>query len=150
MVERHIQIFGPSQGWAPKSWPRPSRSSSIDMRKGRGGVRAALAIVLSLGLAISAPALAEADGKKVVGYLYTTSNGEGINEVVRLARYEDGSLGTKRPIQHGSAAAPTTPRQPRATTTPRGRPKSSATSSSQPIPALIRYRCCASTDRPAY
>ena len=96
MVERHMQIFGPSQGSAPKSWPRPSRSSPIDMLKGRGGVRAALAIGLSLGLAISAPALAEADGKKVVGYLYTTSNGEGINEVVRLARYEDGSLGDEK------------------------------------------------------
>lgn len=37
-----------------------------------------------------------AEGKKVVGYLYTTTNGEGINEAVRLARYEDGTVGDER------------------------------------------------------
>jgi hypothetical protein len=32
----------------------------------------------------------------VVGFLYTTTNGEGINEVVRLARYDDGTVGDEK------------------------------------------------------
>ncbi len=34
--------------------------------------------------------------KRPVGYLYTTTNGEGINEVVRLARYDDGTVGDEK------------------------------------------------------
>jgi hypothetical protein len=29
---------------------------------------------------------------KIVGYLYTTTNGEGENEIVQLARHEDGTV----------------------------------------------------------
>jgi hypothetical protein len=59
------------------------------------GVRTALAIGLLLASAAGSAALAQ-EGKKVVGYLYTTTNGEGINQVVRLARYADGSLGDEK------------------------------------------------------
>lgn len=43
-----------------------------------------------------APQAQAQGGKHVVGYLYTTTNGEGINEVVRLARYDDGSVGDEK------------------------------------------------------
>ena len=33
-----------------------------------------------------------ANTNKIVGYLYTTTNGEGENEVVQLARHEDGTV----------------------------------------------------------
>ena len=36
------------------------------------------------------------EGKKVLGYIYTTTNGEGENQVVQLARYADGSLGDEK------------------------------------------------------
>jgi hypothetical protein len=42
---------------------------------------------------LSSPPLHAQAGKSVVGYLYTTTNGEKINRVVRLARYDDGSVG---------------------------------------------------------
>ena len=32
------------------------------------------------------------NNRKTIGYLYTTTNGEGINQVVRFSRFEDGSL----------------------------------------------------------
>lgn len=38
----------------------------------------------------------------VAGYLYTSLNGEGTNQVVSFARYEDGSLGPQRAYSTGS------------------------------------------------
>lgn len=57
---------------------------------------AALLIGLLMATAPIAPALATPASKAVVGYLYTTTNGEGINQVVRLALYADGSLGDEK------------------------------------------------------
>lgn len=62
----------------------------------RDGRATALAIGLMMASAATAPALAQPAGKTIVGYLYTTTNGEGINQVVRLARYADGSLGDEK------------------------------------------------------
>ena len=49
----------------------------------RDGRATALAIGLMMASAATAPALAQPAGKTIVGYLYTTTNGEGINQVVR-------------------------------------------------------------------
>jgi hypothetical protein len=38
---------------------------------------------------------------KIVGYLYTTTNGEGENEVVQLARHEDGTLSSEKTYPTG-------------------------------------------------
>lgn len=51
--------------------------------------------VIGATLLSSAPLHAQV-GKRVVGYLYTTTNGEEINQVVRLARYDDGSVGDEK------------------------------------------------------
>ena len=51
--------------------------------------------VIGATLLLSSPLYAQA-GKPVVGYLYTTTNGGGVNQVVRLARYGDGSLGDEK------------------------------------------------------
>lgn len=56
---------------------------------------AAIGAVVSLTASMPAHAQAVA-AKQVVGYLYTTTNGEGINSVVRLARYADGTLGDEK------------------------------------------------------
>lgn len=50
-----------------------------------------LVAVLGIALLVALPAQAEADGE-IVGYLYTTTNGSGSNQVVKFARYDDGSL----------------------------------------------------------
>lgn len=39
---------------------------------------------------------AKGNTAKVVGYLYTTTNGEGENQVVQLARFSDGSVGNEK------------------------------------------------------
>lgn len=65
---------------------------------------AAVAVTMTIGsmLGASRPVLASsASEKRVVGYLYTTTNGEGINEVVRLARYDDGTLGDEKTFSTG-------------------------------------------------
>lgn len=63
---------------------------------------AAIAIGSAVGFS-SGPTLASpptfqssAAGKRIVGYLYTTTNGEGTNLVVRLARYDDGTVGDEK------------------------------------------------------
>ena len=38
---------------------------------------------------------------KIVGYLYTTTNGEGENEIVQLARHEDGTLSSEKTYPTG-------------------------------------------------
>ena len=50
---------------------------------------------------LSATPLHAQAGRPVVGYLYTTTNGEGVNQVVRLARYKDGSLGDEKTYSTG-------------------------------------------------
>ena len=53
--------------------------------------------VILVGLAmLASPALQAQEGKLVVGYLYTTTNGQRSNEVVRLARYADGTVGDEK------------------------------------------------------
>lgn len=39
---------------------------------------------------------AKEDSVKILGYLYTTTNGEGENQVVQLARFSDGSVGNEK------------------------------------------------------
>lgn len=62
-----------------------------------------------LGAAIVAqnlysPALAAASsGKNVAGYLYTSLNGEGINQIVSFERFADGSLGAQKAYSTNSA-----------------------------------------------
>ena len=51
--------------------------------------------VFGATLLLASPLLAQS-GKRVVGYLYTTPNGEETNEVVRLARKDDGSVGDEK------------------------------------------------------
>ena len=73
-------------------------------------------IALTIGAAFSLPAPTPDDAeaqtgavKRIAGYLYTTTNGEGINKVIRLARYEDCTIGTtRRPTLLTSEAARTT------------------------------------------
>lgn len=60
------------------------------------GRMSAAVMSVSLALMAGAPAQAETAAKKVVGYLYTTTNGEDVNKVVRLARYDDGTLGEEK------------------------------------------------------
>ena len=62
---------------------------------GSAVMAAAMGAVVSLTASMPAHAQAVA-AKQVVGYLYTTTNGEGINLVVRLARYEDGTVGDEK------------------------------------------------------
>ena len=38
---------------------------------------------------------------KIVGFLYTTTNGEGENEIVQLARHEDGTLSSEKTYPTG-------------------------------------------------
>ena len=66
--------------------------------------------VIGATLLLSPPLQAQAD-KPVVGYLYTTTNGGGVNQVVRLARYADGSLGDEKtyPTMVRGGADPTAP-----------------------------------------
>lgn len=54
------------------------------------------AIVLIIFLAITSCKKNDGGSKNVVGYLYTSTNGEGINDVVRFSRMEDGSLENER------------------------------------------------------
>lgn len=58
-------------------------------------VAGAIGAVLSLTSPLSAHAQTAA-AKQVVGYLYTTTNGEGTNMAVRLARYADGTVGDEK------------------------------------------------------
>jgi len=69
---------------------------------------AVAAIAIGSAVGLSAPTLASpstaassAAGKHVVGYLYTTTNGEGTNLVVRLARYDDGTVGDEKTFSTG-------------------------------------------------
>ena len=63
---------------------------------------AVAAITIGSALGLSRPVLASsATEKQVVGYLYTTTNGEGTNEVVRLARYDDGTVGDEKTFSTG-------------------------------------------------
>jgi hypothetical protein len=68
--------------------------------KGRDTYGATIFMVaISAALALTATLPADAQTvvtKRIVGYLYTTTNGEGINEIVRLARYEDGTVGDEK------------------------------------------------------
>ena len=68
--------------------------------KGRdlyGATMFMVAISSALALTTTIPVDAQAVvTKRIVGYLYTTTNGEGINEIVRLARYEDGTVGDEK------------------------------------------------------
>lgn len=72
-------------------------------------VSAAIAIGSALGFAnpafASPPGSASSAPGKLVGYLYTTTNGEGINEVVRLARYDDGTVGDEKTFSTGVRGA---------------------------------------------
>ena len=65
------------------------------MRKSAHHSMMLVAPVIGATLLLSSPLHAQG-GKPVVGYLYTTTNGEGVNKVVRLARYGDGSLGDEK------------------------------------------------------
>lgn len=69
---------------------------------------AAATIAIGSGVGLSGPTFASpspstspAAGKRVVGYLYTTTNGEGTNLVVRLARYDDGTVGDEKTFSTG-------------------------------------------------
>ena len=63
---------------------------------------AVAAITIGSALGLSRPVLASsATEKQVVGYLYTTTNGEGTNKVVRLARYDDGTVGDEKTFSTG-------------------------------------------------
>lgn len=42
------------------------------------------------------------DSKQVLGYIYTTTNGEGDNEVIQLARFADGTLGNEKTYNTGA------------------------------------------------
>src|SRR5512147_169472 len=75
---------------------RPARYEGIWLMTKHGARAAALAIGVLMATPGTIPALAQSTGKTIVGYLYTTTNGEGINQVIRLARYADGSLGDER------------------------------------------------------
>ncbi|OKO67446.1 beta-propeller fold lactonase family protein [Bradyrhizobium sp. AS23.2] len=68
----------------------------MKVRERFGGASLALAAGAALMLATGSPGSAEAQGERVIGYVYTTTNGEGINEVVRLARYANGMLGDEK------------------------------------------------------
>lgn len=77
-------------------------------------VLTALSISSALSMAVPLPVHAEVVAtKRVVGYLYTTTNGEEVNEVVRLARYEDGTVGDEKtyPTYVRGGANPTAPAQ---------------------------------------
>lgn len=63
------------------------------------GIRAlGVALVASAaGAMLATGGLAQDPGAKApVGFLYRTTNGEGTNLVVRMARYGDGTLGDER------------------------------------------------------
>jgi len=65
---------------------------------------AVLGVSLLFGLAaFAAPTQDETPTtKSVAGYLYTTLNGEGTNQVIQFERYEDGTLGAQRAYATGS------------------------------------------------
>jgi 6-phosphogluconolactonase (cycloisomerase 2 family) len=59
-----------------------------------------LAAVTAFAVADAAPAAA--NSRSVVGYLYTSLNGEEMNQVVAFERFDDGSLGQQRAYPTGS------------------------------------------------
>lgn len=65
----------------------------------------------------------DSSAKRPVGYLYTTTNGEGLNEVVRLARYDDGTVGDEKTYPTYFVVALTTLRRRLAITTRRAKRK---------------------------
>ena len=72
-------------------------TGNMNVREPHGETIIAGAIGAALFLTSPLPAYAQAAAAKpVVGYLYTTTNGEGINMVVQLARYADGTVGDER------------------------------------------------------
>lgn len=72
----------------------------------RSSLTTKLFSVVVLIAALFGAASAADDGTTIAGYLYTTTNGEGVNEVVRLARYSDGSLGDEKTYRtHGKGAS---------------------------------------------
>jgi hypothetical protein len=83
--------------------------NTIDYMKSKRTVMTLTAATFAIGSAIlsaASPAFASpAAEKRVVGYLYTTTNGEGINDVVRLARYDDGSVGDEKTFSTGVRGA---------------------------------------------
>jgi hypothetical protein len=87
----------------PAARPRPTTRHHHPLRRPPspvgtrfGGLGLALAAGTALILGAVAPGSADAQTKRVVGFLYTTTNGEGINEVVRLARYDDSTVGDEK------------------------------------------------------
>lgn len=41
------------------------------------------------------------ESQKIVGYVYTSTNGEGGNQIIKLARYSDGTLGQEKVYETG-------------------------------------------------